>query len=82
MAKQATIVKEGEVIESLSNARFRVRLDNGLIVMAQVSGKMRIRYIKIVTGDLVKVEFSPYNLTLGRRIVREKRSEAGKYVHL
>ena len=76
MVKQATIVKEGEVIESLSNARFRVRLDNGLIVMAQVSGKMRTRYIKIVTGDLVKVEFSPYNLTLGRIIVREKRSEA------
>ena len=76
MAKQATIVREGEIIESLSNARFRVRLDNGMIVTAQVSGKMRIRYIKILTGDLVKVEFSPYDLTWGRIIVREKRSEA------
>ena len=62
MAKQATIVREGEIIESLSNARFRVRLDNGMVVTAQVSGKMRIRYIN--------------NLTLGRIIVREKRSEA------
>jgi len=66
MAKEELIEAEGEVIEALPNAMFRVKLDSGQIVLAHVSGKMRIHFIKIVPGDRVKVELSPYDLTRGR----------------
>ena len=66
MAKEELIEAEGEVIEALPNAMFRVKLYSGQIVLAHVSGKMRIHFIKIVPGDRVKVELSPYDLTRGR----------------
>ena len=59
MAKQAAIEKDGTIIEALSNAMFRVELDNGHIITAHISGKMRMHYIKILPGDKVKVEMSP-----------------------
>ena len=66
MAKQASISQDGTVIESLSNAMFRVELENGHVITAHISGKMRMFYIKILPGDKVKVEMSPYDLTKGR----------------
>mgnify|MGYP000570853725 CR=1 FL=1 len=62
MAKQAAIEKDGTIIEALSNAMFRVELDNGHVITAHISGKMRMHYIKILPGDKVKVEMSPYDL--------------------
>ena len=72
MAKKETIEVEGTVIESLSNAMFRVELPNGYKVLAHISGKMRLHYIKILTGDKVLVELSPYDLTRGRVTYRFK----------
>lgn len=72
MAKQASIEQDGTIIEALSNARFRVELENGHIIMAHISGKMRMYYIKILPGDKVKVEMSPYDLTKGRITFRYK----------
>jgi translation initiation factor IF-1 len=72
MAKQANIELDGVIIESLSNAMFRVELENGHIVIAHISGKMRMHYIKILTGDKVKLEMSPYDLTKGRITYRYK----------
>ncbi|MDR2126138.1 MAG: translation initiation factor IF-1 [Prevotellaceae bacterium] len=66
MAKQAAIEKDGMVIEALSNAMFRVELDNGHVVIAHISGKMRMHYIRILPGDKVRVEMSPYDLTKAR----------------
>lgn len=66
MSKQDVLTVEGTVIETLGNAQFRVELDNGLIIIAHISGKMRINYIRILTGDRVVVEMSPYDLTKGR----------------
>ena len=66
MAKQAPIVQEGTIIESLSNAMFRVELENGHVVTAHISGKMRLHYIKLLPGDKVKLEMSPYDLTKAR----------------
>ena len=66
MAKQEAIEQEGKIIEALSNAMFRVELDNGHIVTAHISGKMRMHYIKILPGDKVKLEMSPYDLTKAR----------------
>jgi translation initiation factor IF-1 len=66
MSKQDVITVDGEVIEALGNALFRVQLDNGLIITAHVSGKIRMNYIRILPGDKVKVEMSPYDLTKGR----------------
>ena len=60
MAKQKSIEQEGKIIEALSNAMFRVELDNGHIVTAHISGKMRLHYIKLLPGDKVKLEMSPY----------------------
>ena len=60
------IVLEGQVIEALPNASFRVELENGQIILAHVSGKIRLHYIKILVGDKVQVEMSPYDLTKGR----------------
>lgn len=69
--KEKGIVLEGEVLEALPNAMFRVRLETGHEVLAHVSGKMRIHFIRILPGDKVKVELSPYDLTRGRIIYRE-----------
>ena len=72
MVKQASIEQDGVVVESLSNANFRVELENGHIIMAHISGKMRMNYIKILVGDKVKLEMSPYDLTKGRITFRYK----------
>ena len=66
MAKQAAIEQEGTIIEALSNARFRVELENGHVVTAHISGKMRLHYIKLLPEDKVKLEMSPYDLTKAR----------------
>ena len=66
MAKEAAIEVDGEVTETLPNAMFRVKLENGHKVLAHVSGKMRMHYIKILPGDTVKLELSPYDLSRGR----------------
>ena len=72
MAKEDLIKQDGEVTEALSNANFRVRLQNGHIILATISGKMRQNYIRILPGDRVSVEMSPYDLTRGRIIYRYK----------
>jgi translation initiation factor IF-1 len=72
MAKQASIEQDGVITESLSNAMFRVELENGHIITAHISGKMRMHYIKLLPGDKVKVEMSPYDLTKGRISYRYK----------
>jgi len=64
--KQEAIIVEGKVIIALPNAMFRVELDNGHVILAHISGKIRIREIKIIPGDRVTVEMSPYDLTRGR----------------
>ena len=66
MAKQAPIEQEGTIIESISNAMFRVELENGHVVTAHISGTMRLHYIKLLPGDKVKLEMSPYDLTKAR----------------
>ena len=72
MAKQSSIEQDGTILEALSNAMFRVELENGHELIAHISGKMRMHYIKILTGDRVKVEMSPYDLTKGRITYRYK----------
>ncbi|MDR1345503.1 MAG: translation initiation factor IF-1 [Bacteroidales bacterium] len=72
MAKQSSIELDGVVIESLGNAMFRVQLDNGHVITAHISGKMRLHYIKILPGDKVQIEMSPYDLSKGRIIFRHK----------
>ena len=72
MAKQNAIEQDGTIVEALSNAMFRVELQNGHEVIAHISGKMRMHYIKILPGDRVKVEMSPYDLTKGRISFRYK----------
>jgi len=72
MAKQSAIEQDGSIVESLSNAMFRVELENGVQIIAHISGKMRMHYIKILPGDKVKVEMSPYDLTKGRIVFRYK----------
>ena len=72
MAKDDVIVVDGKVIEALPNAMFRVELDNGHVVLCHISGKMRMHYIKILPGDKVRVEMSPYDLTKGRISFRYK----------
>ena len=70
MAKEEAIQVEGKVIETLPNAMFRVELENGHRVLAHISGKMRMHYIKIIPGDNVSLELSPYDLTRGRIVYR------------
>lgn len=70
--KEGMIEMEGKVLETLPNARFKVLLDNGHQIMAHISGKMRMFYIKILPGDRVKVELSPYDLSQGRITYRGK----------
>jgi translation initiation factor IF-1 len=72
MAKQEPIKQDGEIVEALPNAQFKVRLDNGHEILAHVSGKMRMYYIKILPGDRVAVEMSPYDLSKGRITYRYK----------
>ena len=72
MAKEEPIEVEGTVVEPLPNAMFRVKLDNGHVVLAHISGKMRMHYIRILSGDKVTVELSPYDLKRGRIIYRSK----------
>ncbi|MCA9085243.1 MAG: translation initiation factor IF-1 [Planctomycetaceae bacterium] len=72
MAKEEAIQVEGNVIEALANTQFRVELENGHIVMAHVAGKMRKHFIRIVPGDRVVVEVSPYDLKRGRIVYRER----------
>ena len=72
MAKQTSIEHDGTILEGLPNAMFRVELENGHVITAHISGKMRMFYIKILPGDRVKVEMSPYDLTKGRISFRYK----------
>lgn len=72
MAKQDSIELDGEVTESLSNDRYRVKLENGHEIISHIAGKMRMNYIRIFPGDKVKVEMSPYDLTKGRITYRYK----------
>ncbi len=72
MPKEDSIEVEGKVIEPLPNAMFRVELENGHVVLAHISGKMRMNYIRILPGDKVKVELSPYDLNRGRITFRVK----------
>ena len=72
MAKQQAIKQDGVITEALSNAMFRVKLQNGHQIVATISGKMRMYYIRIVPGDKVQVEMSPYDLTRGRISYRYK----------
>ena len=72
MAKQSVIEQDGTVLEALSNAMFRVELENGHVITAHISGKMRMHYIKILPGDKVKVEMKLYDLSMGRISFRYK----------
>lgn len=72
MVKEQTIQVEGKVIEPLPNAMFKVELDNGHVVLAHISGKMRMHFIKILPGDKVTLELSPYDLSRGRITYRYK----------
>jgi translation initiation factor IF-1 len=72
MAKEELIETEGVIVEALPNAMFRVQLENGHLVLAHVSGKMRMNFIRILPGDKVKLELSPYDLSRGRITFRVK----------
>jgi len=72
MVKQSSIEQDGTIIEALSNAMFRAELENGHVITAHISGKMRMNYIKILPGDRVKIEMSPYDLSKGRITYRYK----------
>jgi translation initiation factor IF-1 len=72
MSKDDLIEVEGTVLETLPNAMFRVKLQNGKVILAHISGKMRMNYIRILAGDLVRVELFPYDLTRGRITYRSK----------
>ena len=72
MSKQSAIEQDGVITEALSNAMFRVELENGHEITAHISGKMRMHYIKILPGDKVALELSPYDLTRGRIVLRHK----------
>ena len=72
MAKEDVLEMEGKVIEKLPNAMFRVELENGHVITAHISGKLRLNFIRIIPGDKVLIEMSPYDLTKGRIIWRDK----------
>ena len=78
MCKEEKILVEGTIIEALPGTQFRVRLDNGHEVLAYLSGKMRKYYIRILLGDHVRVEMSPYDLNRGRIVYRQKARSAGQ----
>ena len=72
MSKEELIEVNGRVVEPLPNAMFKVKLENNHVILCHISGKMRMYYIKILPGDLVKVQLSPYDLTKGRIVYRQK----------
>ena len=72
MSKETAIEQDGVILEALSNAMFRVELENGHQITAHLSGKMRLHYIRILPGDKLKVEMSPYDLSKGRIVFRYK----------
>jgi translation initiation factor IF-1 len=72
MAKEETIQMQGEIVETLPNATFRVKLENGNVVLGHISGKMRMHYIRILPGDKVTVELTPYDLSRGRIVFRAR----------
>jgi translation initiation factor IF-1 len=72
MSKEEKIIVDGKILEALPNTMFKVEIEGGHILLAHICGKMRMHYIKILLGDKVKVELSPYDLTRGRIIYREK----------
>ncbi len=72
MTKEEKIVVDGKILESLPNAMFKVEIEGGHVILAHICGKMRMHYIKILPGDKVKLELSPYDLTRGRITYREK----------
>lgn len=72
MSKQSSIEQDGIIMEALSNAMFKVELENGHQVVAHISGKMRMNYIKILPGDKIRLEMSPYDLSKGRIVYRYK----------
>jgi translation initiation factor IF-1 len=72
MAKEDLIEMQGEVLENLPNATFRVKLENGHVLLGHISGKMRMHYIRILPGDKVNVQLTPYDLTKGRIVFRAK----------
>jgi translation initiation factor IF-1 len=72
MAKDDVIEMQGEILEKLPNTTFRVKLDNGHVVLGHISGKMRMHYIRILAGDKVTVEMTPYDLTRARIVFRAK----------
>ncbi|PKO66318.1 MAG: translation initiation factor IF-1 [Betaproteobacteria bacterium HGW-Betaproteobacteria-16] len=72
MSREDVIEMQGEVVENLPNATFRVKLENGHVVLGHISGKMRMHYIRILPGDKVKVELTPYDLTRARIVFRTK----------
>lgn len=78
MAKEDQIIMEGTVIETLPNTLFRVQLENGHIILAHISGRMRKSYIRVLTGDRVKVEMTPYDLSKGRIVFRGKGPDFDK----
>ena len=82
MAKQPSIEQDGVITEALSNAMFRVELENGHVITAHISGKMRMHYIKILPGDRVRVDMSPYDLTKGRITFRTKGRSGSQAVEV
>lgn len=72
MSKEDVIEMQGEVIENLPNATFRIKLENGHVLLGHISGKMRMHYIRILPGDKVTVQLTPYDLTKGRIVFRAK----------
>ena len=72
MSKEVHIEMEGTVVDTLPNTMFRVKLENGHVITAHISGRMRKNYIRILTGDKVKVELTPYDLSKGRLVYRER----------
>ena len=72
MSKQNVIEQTGTIIENLSNSMFRVELENGVVILCHISGKIRINNIRLMVGDKVKVEMSPYDVTKGRIVLRMK----------
>ncbi|MBL7033339.1 MAG: translation initiation factor IF-1 [Candidatus Delongbacteria bacterium] len=72
MAKEGVIKSEGVILETLPNATFKVEIENGHVILAHISGKMRMHFIKILPGDRVTVEISPYDLSRGRIVFRHK----------
>ena len=79
MSKEDVIELEGKVVEVLPNAMFKVEIPNGKIILAHISGKLRMNYIKILQGDCVKLEMSPYDLTRARITWRMKNSEKSTF---